>query len=219
MARMNAFVEELLASPTLPETLARLNAALQEERQRRMRFYEEITPEMKAEFINGQVIMHSPATNEHTEIRGLIENLLSNHVNLHELGLVRSEKSLCVFPRNDYEPDVVFFGLEKAAKVKRKTLKFPVPDFVCEILSESTVRRDRGVKFTDYEAHGVREYWIVNPDQRELEQYVLGKGRYVLRMKSRTGEVASVVIKSFRAPLAAFFDAKANLAALRKMLG
>ena len=215
---MIAAIEELLASPTLPETVLRLNAALREERQRRARFYAEITPEMKAEFINGEFIMHSPATDEHSEIRSFIEKLLSTHVDVHDLGTVRSEKALCVFPRNDYEPDVVFFGREKAAKIRRKTLKFPVPDFVCEVLSDSTAKRDRGVKFADYEAHGVREYWIVNPERRELEQFILEKGRYVLRLKSRTGEVAGVAIKGFRASLAAFFERKANLAALRKML-
>jgi Uma2 family endonuclease len=215
---MNAVVEELLASPTLPDTLARLNAALREERQRRERFYEEITPEMKAEFINGQVIMHSPAAHEHSLIRQYIEKLLSTYVDQHALGVVSAEKSLCVFPRNDYEPDVILFGPEKAKKLRAKTLKFPIPDFVCEILSDSTAKRDRGVKFEDYQAHGVREYWIVNPDRREVEQYVLEKGRYTLRMKSRTGEVASVAIKGFRAPLAAFFDPKANLAELRRML-
>ena len=129
---MIAAIEELLASPTLPETVLRLNAALREERQRRARVYAEITPEMKAEVINGEFFMHSPATDEHSEIRGFIEKLLSTHVDMHDLGTVRSEKALCVFPRNDYEPDVVFFSREKAAKIRRKTLKFPVPDFICE---------------------------------------------------------------------------------------
>lgn len=216
---MTAVIEELLASPMLPETLARLNSALHAERQRRVQFYAEITPDTKAEFINGDVIMHSPATHEHTQIRQRIENLLSNYVEVNELGVVHDEKTLCVFPRNDYEPDVVFFGIEKAAKLRRKTLKFPVPDFACEVLSDSTEKRDRGVKYQDYEAHGVREYWIVDPEKRELEQYVLEKGAYVLRMKSRSGEVTSVAIKGFQAPLAALFDAKANLAALRKILG
>ena len=215
---MIAAVEELLASPTLPETVARLNSALAEERQRRARFYDEITPEMKVEFINGEIIMHSPAANEHIAITGFISNLLVNYANTHDLGEVRIEKALCVFQRNDYEPDIVFFGPEKTAKLRPKTLKFPVPDFVCEVLSDSTTKRDRGVKFQDYEAHGVREYWIVNPDRRELEQYVLERGRYVLRMKSRTGEVTSAAIKGFRAPLAAFFNTKANLAALRQLL-
>ncbi len=210
--------DELLDSPTLPETVARLNSALAEERQRRAKFYEEITPEMKAEFINGQVVMHSPATHAHTQIRQWIQFLLCAYVDSRELGVISSEKSLCVFPRNDYEPDLVFFGPEKAAKLRAKTLKFPIPDFICEVLSDSTTKRDRGVKFQDYEAHGVREYWLVHPERRELEQYVLERGRYVLRMKSRTGEVASVAIAGFRAPLAAFFSAKANLETLRRLL-
>ncbi|HYR58448.1 MAG TPA: Uma2 family endonuclease, partial [Chthoniobacteraceae bacterium] len=132
---MNPAIEELLTSPTLPETVARLRATLQDERQRRARFYEEVTPEMKAEFINGEVIMHSPATDEHNEIRSFIEKLLSTHVDIHGLGRVRSEKALCVFPRNDYEPDVVFFSVENGARIRRNTLRFPVPDFIVEVLS------------------------------------------------------------------------------------
>lgn len=168
--------DELLDSPTLPETVARLNSTLAEERKCRAKFYEEITPEMKAEFINGQVIMHSPATHAHTQIRQWIQALLCAYVDSNELGAVSSEKSLCVFPRNDYEPDIVFFGPEKAAKLRAKTLKFPVPDFVCEVLSESTAKHDRGVKFQDYEAHSVREYWLVHPERRELEQYMCSSG-------------------------------------------
>ena len=214
---MHTEVEALLATPTLPEKLARLNSAYTEERQRRVRFYAEVTPEMKAEFINGEFIVHKHVSMGEAEVRQYIQSQLSTFVTLHEIGAVRNGV-LCVFPRNDYEPDIVFFGPEKAAKLHGKTLKFPVPDFVCEVLSNSTAKRDRGVKFDDCEAHGVREYWLVDPDLRELEQYVLEKGRYVLRMKSRTGEVASVAVKGFRAPLAAFFDGKANLAALRKIL-
>jgi len=215
---MNALLTELMAAPSLPEAVSRLQASLAAEKQRCAKFYEEITPDMKAEFINGDCIMHSPATCEHNHIRGLIVDLIRNFVKRHELGFVTDEKALAVFPRNDYEPDIVFFGPEKAAKLKRRTLKFPIPGFICEVLSDSTEKRDRGIKFQDYEAHGVREYWIVNPERCELEQYVAEKGRYVLRMKSRTGEVTSAVIKGFRAPLAAFFDDKANLVALGKLL-
>ncbi|GAB2598351.1 Uma2 family endonuclease [Spirosoma areae] len=42
-------------------------------------------------------------------------------------------------------------------------MKLPAPDLVIEVLSKSTARRDRGVKFTDYAANGIAEYWIVNP--------------------------------------------------------
>jgi Uma2 family endonuclease len=42
---------------------------------------------------------------------------------------------------------------------------------VIEILSPSTARRDRGVKFDVYERHGVREYWLTDPEAQFVEVY------------------------------------------------
>ena len=216
---MTAAVAALLDEPTLPETVQALLKRLDAEAQLRARFYDEITPSMKAEFINGKVVMHSPALAKHTHARQSLENLLINYVAIHELGIVHDEKSLCVFPRNDYEPDVVFFGLTKAAKIKPDTLKFPPPDFVCEVLSSSTEKVDRGIKFKDYEAHGVREYWIIDPEAETLEQYCLKRDKtYELRLKSGSGEVKSTVIKGFSIPIRAIFDRAENLRILRGLL-
>ena len=215
---MTAILEELIKSPQLPRHFAQLKDLLAGERKRREQFYDEMTEEGKWEFINGEVIVHSPAKYQHTESCHYLSRLLSIYVDQHGLGVVTSEKTLVCLARNDYEPDICFFSKTKAARFKPDQMKFPAPDFIVEVLSPSTEANDRGVKFEDYAANGVREYWLVDPDLRELEQYVLEKGRYALRMKSRTGEVASVVVKGFRAPLAAFFDGKANLAALRKIL-
>jgi Uma2 family endonuclease len=216
---MSPSVTELLADPMLPEVVSNLQAKLRIERELREKFYEEITPDMKAEFINGQVIMHSPATALHTETRMRVTNLLSNYVHFRSLGMIFDEKTLCTFPRNDYEPDVIFFAKAKAAKIKPDTWQFPPPDFACEVISPSTESRDRGVKFRDYEAHGVQEYWIVDPKKRILEQYVLIRGRrYELRLKAGTGEVSSVAIKGLKLPIRALFDAKTHRAALKEML-
>lgn len=215
---MNAVVASLLESPVLPEIVDQLQARLAEECRRRGRFYAEITEDVKAEFINGEVIMHSPARDRHSEVRHHLHTLIELHVRLHKLGLVRGEKSLCVFPRNDYEPDVCFFAIEKATGIGQGTLKYPPPDFIAEVLSESTEARDRGEKFEDYAAHGVGEYWIVDPDQEILEQYVVRKGQYQLALKSGTGEVRSVVVSGFCIPVRALFDAQLNLQTLRGLL-
>ena len=218
---MNALAEMLAplrASPFLPEAVNELSALLAEERQRRDKFYEEMTPDMKVEFIEGEVVLHSPARNVHLDVTMRIATLLAAYSNAQELGEVKIEKCLVVFPRNDYEPDVVFFSREKAAALGNNTMRFPVPDLVVEVLSESTEARDRGVKFQDYEAHGVQEYWIVDAEQRVIEQYVLKGGRYDLKMKSGTGTLTSAVIGDFCAPVEAFFDTKANTEALRTLL-
>jgi len=54
-----------------------------------------------------------------------------------------------------------------------------VPDWVCEIESPSTVRRDRVVKRRLYAEHGVRHYWLVDPDARTLTALELRDGGWV----------------------------------------
>ena len=119
------------------------------------------------------------------------------------LGLVHGEKCLCVFPRNYYEPDVVFFRPDKAAGLADDTMKFPIPDFVAEILSESTEGRNRGVKFEDYESHGVAEYWIIDAEAEVVEQYLRRGDRFYLALKSGSGEIASPTVPGFRIPIRA----------------
>lgn len=218
MTALAEMLAPLRASPFLPEAVNELSALLAAERQRRDKFYQEMTPEMKVEFIEGEVILHSPARNVHLDVTARIATLLAAYANAHELGEVKIEKCLVVFPRNDYEPDVVFFNRDKAAALGNNTMKFPVPDLVVEVLSESTEARDRGVKFQDYEAHGVHEYWIVDAEQRVIEQYVLTNGRYGLKMKSGSGTLSSGVVTGFGVSVEAFFDSKANTEALRLLL-
>jgi Uma2 family endonuclease len=203
----------------LPDYVRALSQALAQERQRRDKFYEELTEDGKFEFINGQVFMHSPARHRHTLAVLNLSHLLLAHVRLRDLGQVLTDKALCVFPRNDYEPDICFFGKQKAAQLKPDTLKYPVPDLIVEVLSETTERNDRGVKFEDYSAHGVAEYWVIDPDAETVEQYLLREGRYPAAPRQRTGEITSEVVPGFAIPVRAIFDPRANLTALRRLLG
>ena len=212
-------LSEILASHRLPEYATIIERRLQEERMRRREFYADMTDEFKMEFIDGEVLMHSPARNRHLNASGNLYTLL--HVWKSKAGgLVHVEKALCVFTRNDYEPDLVYFGPEKAKKLLPDTMKFPVPDFVVEILSESTERRDRGVKFEDYASHGVQEYWIIDADEESIEQYLLASdGNYKLKLKMSSGEISSAVIQGFTIPIRAVFDAEANRTTVTQLLG
>ena len=216
---MDALMEELLEAPDLPRKLQVLNEAFAREQARRERFYEEMTPYQRVEFINGQVIMHSPAKWRHGESMGLIYMLLASHVNRHKLGKAAMEKILVTLTRNDYEPDVLFFGPEKAAQITPDQTKFPAPDFVAEVLSPSTEHRDRGVKKQDYAAHGVGEYWIVDPVEQHIEQHQLHGTHYHLVGTRRADEtITSLVVPGFSMPVLAAFDADANVAELAAVL-
>ncbi len=54
------------------------------------------------------------------------------------------------------------------------------PDLVVEVLSPSTAKNDKGYKKDLYEKSGVKEYWIVDPNMRSIEAYLLSNGRYIL---------------------------------------
>jgi Uma2 family endonuclease len=203
---MTDLLNELLNDPTLPETVATLTARLDMERQRRALFYNEMTPDQKVEFIHGDVIVHSPSRSKLLKVTGRLFGLLDAYVQVHQLGYVASEKALCVFPRNDYEPDVVFFGCEKAALIAPDTLKFPIPDFICEVLSDSTEARDRGLKFKDYAAHGVSEYWLVDTEQETVEQFVLSAEGYFPQAKTTDDQIVSPTIAGFSIAARALFD-------------
>lgn len=218
MSSVDRLIEPLRHSPQLPQAIAILQSQLESERKRREQFYQDMTPDQKMEFIDGEVVLHSPARNRHLDVTANVLQLLRTHVNLHSLGQVKSEKCLCVFPRNDYEPDVVFFGPAKSADFTPDTMKFPVPDLAVEVLSHSTEVRDRGVKFEDFASNGVAEYWIINADTQIVEQYLLENGEYTLALKSGTGTLRSHAIAGFVIPIEAIFHDHENLQAMRNLL-
>jgi len=216
---MGVVMQRLIHSPWLPMHVQELQSLLREERARRERFYKEMSEGQKVEFINGEVIVQSPAKWHHTTaVRNLLI-LLGAYVSKHSLGCVGQEKVLITLTRNDYEPDIVYFGPEKAQALTPDQMKFPAPDLVVEALSPSTEENDRGIKFLDYAAHGVAEYWIVDPQAEMIEQYVLQDEAYQLRVKTDSGVIRSGVIENLAIPARAVFDETEMLAALQAILG
>lgn len=77
---MTTLIEQLLHSPRLSLYYQQIQAVLEEERARRQRFYDTITEQDKAEFINGEVVVQSPAKFEHTSAAKYLFRLLDAYV-------------------------------------------------------------------------------------------------------------------------------------------
>lgn len=71
---------------------------------------------------------------------------------------------------NVYQPDLLVICDKSRLK---GTGYYGIPSLVIEILSPSTVRTDRLLKFNLYEKVGVKEYWIVEPDSKLVSVFVL----------------------------------------------
>lgn len=216
---MDTLLRELQTSPKLELYFEEIQRILQAEQIKRNEFYRMITPNDKAEFINGEIIFHSPVRLRHNRVGKLLLVLIDAYVRKHQLGYVGYEKLLISLTRNDYEPDICFFRRDISQAFSPQQMKFPAPDFIVEILSDTTLKTDREIKFDDYAAHGVKEYWIIDPDAEIVEQYLLRDEEYMLMQKTDSGILKSEAISGFTIPVRAMFDEQENLKALQALVG
>ena len=101
-------------------------------------------------------------------------------------------------------------------------MKHPAPDLVVEILSRGTAKRDRGIKYEDYAAHGVREYWLVDATRQTVEQFRLDEEFMAFDAVGNfhiNDTITALTVPGFTIPVRAIFEPEANRTALRMLLG
>jgi Uma2 family endonuclease len=214
---MSVSLQNLIEMPNAVLFVEQAKKYLADEQKKRKHFYKIIEENKKMEFINGEIYFQSPVKLQHNRSTTLLAKLLDTFVIKNKLGFVGVEKILVSLTRNDYEPDICFFGNAKAEEFTRRQMQFPAPDFVVEVLSESTEKHDRQTKFQDYAAHGVKEYWIVDADNEVVEQYFLQGEDYELNLKAKDAIIESLVIEGFKIPIRAIFDDEMNLETLANL--
>ncbi len=147
------------------------------------------------EIIDGVLYVTGPCYPPHQLVVGEIMLELSVFTRNNHLGTVLPGPIEVHLPgiATPVQPDVLFVAQARRDIVKAKFIE-GAPDLIVEVLSPSTVRTDRKIKFDAYERAGVREYWIANPKTRSVEVYTLSGSEYALhgefgaaeRLTSRT---------------------------------
>lgn len=77
-------------------------------------------------------------------------------------------------------PDIAGWRRERLPRLPETAFFALAPDWICEVLSPSTVRLDRTDKLTVYAEHGVGHCWLVDPDAQTLEVFELVGERWTL---------------------------------------
>lgn len=77
-------------------------------------------------------------------------------------------------------PDLAGWRRERMPRLPETAWFETAPDWVCEVLSPSTIRFDRSQKLIVYATAGVRHCWLVDPIARTLEAYALSDGKWLL---------------------------------------
>lgn len=133
------------------------------------------------EIIEGDLYVTNAPSFDHQFVVSQLNRKIGNFVEERNLGVVLPapfEVHLSETTR-PVQPDVIFIKADKQPSAGTQVFA-GVPDLMVEVLSPSSLRTDRYVKFDAYEKADVTEYWIANPKTRSVEVYTLSGQEYAL---------------------------------------
>lgn len=161
------------------------------------------------EMLNGRLVLMSPrpATN-HNRTAFNIAKIFDNYLEGKKCTAFPDGEELYLTQTDRFIPDGMIVC--DPAKIKYDGVH-GAPDLVVEVLSPSTAKNDKGYKKEAYAQAGVKEYWIVNPVDKSVEQYLLADGQLALHevysvypdfmLARMTEEERAAVITEFKCSL------------------
>ena len=159
------------------------------------------------QFINGEAIYFPTQTLFHQSILLNVVFSMGGFVKKNNLGhTILSPVDVYFNDREMYMPDIVFVSHERN-NVLTEVRIIGAPDIIVEVLSPSTGYYDLSHKKEIYEQEGVREYWLVYPDELRVELLQnTDNGFIVLNQARKAGVVRSAVLEGFALEIAEIFE-------------
>ena len=158
--------------------------------------------------IIGGVLYRSPSAHvlRHQRTVGNLFLVFGNWVKEHDLGEVFvAPADVVASPVKVVQPDLFFIAKDRLHIVDAYV--DGAPDLAVEVISLSSVEYDRKTKFDLYQEMGVREYWLVDPEDQSVEVFVLREGRYEQLGRFTPGEqVRSVLLEGFSVEVKPIFN-------------
>jgi Uma2 family endonuclease len=155
------------------------------------------TEDTRAEYVDGRVVVMSPVSLLHYEVSHSQGMLLGMYLECCPSGLkLGPEVAVRLRPGLLRVPDLLYLAEAHRDRLQA-TYVSGAPDAVWEIISADSEERDWRDKFREYEAAGVPEYWIINPQLHNAHLYVLSAEGAYERVEEREGKLHSTAIPGF----------------------
>ncbi|MDA1052526.1 MAG: Uma2 family endonuclease [Planctomycetota bacterium] len=152
------------------------------------------------EIIEGDHYVNPAPNTSHQRVSSRIHFQLFDQIEEPERGEVFAAPTDLQLTNHDIvQPDLIVIMRERRLIITPTKIK-GTPDLIVEILSPSTEKNDCVLKKGLYERLGVPEYWIVDPDEHTVEQFVLRDGEYVSE-GSHTKSITVATIENVRVDL------------------
>lgn len=147
------------------------------------------------ELHDGELSVTPAPSPNHQRINRNLSQILWQHVKARGIGEVLYAPVDCILGEATVvQPDLVYLDTDRLARVSVRGIE-GAPSLVVEIVSPSTTLLDRATKRQLYARYGVPYYWIVDPEARAIEAYVLSQEAYELA--ARVSGSAAVSLPPF----------------------
>lgn len=133
------------------------------------------------ELINGILMRRTSPSLIHQEVSRKIERKLDEYLLQHPIGrYFHAPADVYLDEITGVVPDISFISKERYFILDNEDYIAGAPDLIVEIISPGNVRRDRVVKKQLYEQFAVKEYWLIDPNNKSVEVFVMQENAYVL---------------------------------------
>lgn len=158
--------------------------------------YRRLDDDQRYEIIGGNLLMAPAPDTGHQDLSRKLFRLLDGFVTRNKLGeLYYALMDVVLDSQNTVQPDLIFVSSANLGILKQHAILGP-PDLLVELISPSTVRRDRYDKKDLYARFGVKEYWIGDPANKSVEILRLKGGRYELHCAAELkGRLTSLLLR------------------------
>jgi Uma2 family endonuclease len=167
--------------------------------------------EKRYQLLDGELLVAPSPTRKHQTISGQLYLTMTQFVTQSQLGQVWYAPLDVILSNHDVvQPDILFVSNARANILTEANVQ-GAPDLVVEILSPATAQHDREYKRTLYSRHGVREYWLVDPEENMVEVWTdrdseSGTGLVLAAAYQRGDTLASPLLEGLNIPLEALFS-------------
>lgn len=138
--------------------------------------------DVKAEVLGGELVTQPSPTFGHQRAQVRIGRYLGNFFDDDDQGpgdwYIVPDIDVRFTAHDIVRPDLAGWRRHRLVGDQQRLPIEVIPDWVCEVLSPSSTKRDRLHKFQLYARHGVPHYWLVDPVARLLEAYALDGGHW-----------------------------------------
>ena len=161
-----------------------------------------------AQYFDGEILMSPAPLLLHQRVVMTLAARLHQFVEQNGLGeVLPAPLDVTLSDTLVVQPDLVFISHERSGIITRQGLS-GAPDLVAEVLSPSTAYYDLTLKREAYEAHGVEEYWIVDPEREAVTVLAREDGEYRTHADLRgAGRAASALLDGFAVEVVSLFGA------------